>query len=356
MAKTKETKENEITENFKPSQYKCDWVNNVFSAIENSKKIWEPSNEVQVAINATNGLAQFGMNNMLANIAMEDSKTNQFVSRKAIDDYNKFSGNRPGDKLNTEKRLDKGSHFTGILLFENPRATYKENDKEVINGKANVGERRIDSNGYAERDWNITMIIPADKVNIVPLIPQINNETKEIETYKENVLATNYKGEPITYSHDGEYKVHGETIKFKKGDQVIEHYKGSTIRIPDWKNSQKVATEKVKMEPRYKPEVDIPGKKNDSPRQKFIQLAANYIRGAETGNYKGQEKPSEKEFKEMKEFYLTHPNSLYNDFGYANTYAKGNKAQLEKMLNSYDSKIVNTKEEKNENHKSKGRK
>ncbi len=331
-------------ENFETSKYKTQWAEATLTAIENSKKIWEPSKEPQIAINNATGKRLYGMNNMMANIALEDSKTNEFISRRAIDDYNK-------NNYKDEKRPVKGSKFTGVLLFENSNAKYKETDEEVINGKANVGDQKtfVGKNGetYFQPNFRLSYIIPADKVSLVPMKSE-TDEHSTVLTYEKDEYAKNSKGENITYSHDGSYKIGNNTIEYHKGDPVILHHKGSIKYFPDWKNSALLSTEKkaVDISSIEKPEVNIPEPKNEHPRQKFVQIISKYMRGAEFGNYEGQKKPSESEFNEMKNFYLERPNALFNDFKVAHIYAQGNKGVIEKMEQNY-AKVV---EKNNEKH------
>lgn len=363
MAETKDELTSKKENGFKPAQYKIDWVNAVFTAIEGSKKIWEPSVEPQIAHNMNNPdkvTKMFGMNNLLAIAALEnaDSKVNSFVTLNSIDAYNKNYRTHPENEKNTEKRPHKGNKFNGILLFENLNARYNEDDAEVKNGKAKAGDRRYDQNGYAEPDFRISYILPADKISLVPMVPDVD-ENGQPKLRKENEMAFDYKGNPVTYSNDGEYTVKGKIFAYKAGDQVVSHHEGSVIMIPDWKNSKTISTEKIPEKASINPEVEIPEPKNSHIRQTMINTFAKLIRGMEYGNYEGTKRPSNETFAKAREFYLEYPNDLFNDFRIANTYAKGNKEQIKHMEEKYNEKIAanNSTNTSTENEsKKKGRK
>ena len=257
----------------------------------------------------------FGMNNLLAIAALEnaDSKVNSFVTLNSIDAYNKNYRTHPENEKNTEKRPHKGNKFNGILLFENLNARYNEDDAEVKNGKAKAGDRRYDQNGYAEPDFRISYILPADKISLVPMIPDVD-ENGQPKLRKENEMAFDYKGNPVTYSNDGEYTVKGKIFAYKAGDQVVSHHEGSVIMIPDWKNSKTISTEKIPEKASINPEVEIPEPKNSHIRQTMINTFAKLIRGMEYGNYERTKRPSNETFAKAREFYLEYPNDLFNDF------------------------------------------
>lgn len=347
---SKETKTEK--KEFTVAKYKTNWVDAVFTALENSKKIWEPSEEPQVAHNVSNPdkiTKMFGMNNLLALAALEASKSkvNSFVTKNSIDNYNKNYNSHPENEKNTEKRPNKGSKWAGILLFENTRAKYTEEDKEVINGQAKVGDRKFDENGYAEPDFRVGYIMPADKVSVVPMIPALD-ENGNIKTRTENEYAIDYKGNPITYKSNGEYTVNGKIFSYKAGEQVVLHHAGSVIKVPDWENSHLLKEENIPVVSEINPEVNIPEPKNSHIRQTMINVLAKVMRGMENGHYEGIKKPTNKQFAEAREYYLSDPNKLFNDFRIANTYARGNAEQINRMTQAYNEKIENnTLTEKN---------
>lgn len=244
-------------------------------------------------------------------------------------------------------------------MFDDSRAYYQKNDKEVVEGKARIGEHKKDADGKLVPDTQYSMIYAAEDL-YESKFQKAKDENGNFIKYEKDIPYTDKDGKELRYEKDGSYQnFSGETVSYKAGDIKIKHKAGSYV-------GDYIATDKrvAQPEPSHLPQLldskdlaPLYQRKNDSGREVLMEGLTKAFRGMMQGDFEGW-KPTAKEIDAIEKDLISHPREFRGIANSAWTRAEGDKntvAKMDKAIQEREQKQQNTKENVNQNQKSKGR-
>lgn len=267
----------------------------------------------------------------------------------------------------TENNLyfEKGTKSLGTAVYDKKEAYYsKENNKDANGVEHKPGEHKLDAQGNYVPDLIFSHVFAAEKTVKTELKQKLDSNGKPM-FYEKDVYRKNADGSIQRYEADTSYVNHKtqETMFFKKGDPVIEHFAGSKVMqtVPTSEHLvnasynhapmiKDMATENIA--PTYK-------RANESGKEIFKEVMSNYFRGTVTGNYAGQNL-SVKEITAMRTDLEGHDRLARGLAKTAWTYAMGHKEEIARIEAAVASKtqkdtVSNTNKDVNVNSNKKSR-
>lgn len=224
------------------------------------------------------------------------------------------------------------------------------------------GKKKKDENGQYANDTNYVYLYPAEEFYKANKVPK-KDKNGNVMTWSEDIYKKDKKGNIETYKKDGEYPIGNLTFKYKAGDPVIKHHKGSvvmeTVLIPEQSFVPKQTVELPSLinndvAPLYK-------RKNNSGSEILMEKLTEAFRGKLEGNYQGM-KITPEEINEIEKTFIQHPKMFSKIANTAYDRATVSKEIVEKIDAANEKRMQAQNEQQNVNQntnentkKSKGR-